>query len=62
VVDNVSVDNETLLVTDFISLRLSQLNLLNVLIGVECGYVYSLEEYSYVYKYLRLYYVFSKKD
>jgi hypothetical protein len=62
VVDNVSVDNKTLLMTNFISLRLSQLNLLNVLIGVEYGYVYSLEEYSYVYKYLRLYYVFSKKD
>jgi hypothetical protein len=32
-----------------------------VLIGVECAYVYSYEEYIYIYEYLRLYYVSKKK-
>jgi hypothetical protein len=37
---NVSVDSETLLVTGSVNLKINQLSLLKVLIGVGCAYVY----------------------
>jgi hypothetical protein len=52
---DVPVDSETLLVTDFVNLKIKSLSLSKVLIEVECACVCS-----YMYKYLYLYYI-SKK-
>jgi hypothetical protein len=55
VVDDISIDNEALLVIDFMNLKISRSSLSDVLIGIECVCVYvPKDEYSYVYKYLRL--------
>jgi hypothetical protein len=51
---DVPVDSETLLVTDFMNLKINRLSLSNVLIGVGCACVH-MDECSYVYEYLCLY-------
>jgi hypothetical protein len=38
--DDVPVDSETLLVIDFVNLKISRLNLLDVLIGTGCACIY----------------------
>jgi hypothetical protein len=63
VIDNILINNETLLVTDFVNLKIKPIQSFEC--AVECAYVYSYEEYIYIYiyiyEYLRLYYVSKKK-
>jgi hypothetical protein len=41
VVGDISIDSETLLVTDFVNLKIKLANILEVLIRIECVCIYS---------------------
>jgi hypothetical protein len=60
VVDDVLIDNETLLVTDFVNLKIKPAQSFRYAHRVRCACVYRIE-CSYVYEYLHLYCVSQQK-